>query len=144
MTKIQYEPAEDVFYAGGKKISHKSKKFPDILVQYVCDRVSQGQAISEVIPTASRIWPTITELMQLLNSSEAFRTRYKQAEGIRALVLKERLIGAIRRHERDPSDDTRRYVEAIHQSIKMIERSGGKSDHITIEFQQNFPEDYWD
>lgn len=145
---ISYNPIKDELTHMNKrgemvKVGARSAKRIPLLVDYVCAEIAQGKALTEIIPSKSKVFPPVIDFMDILNSTK-YKAKYGKAENVRLRLLHEKFIGVINVLSGNPEDKGQQeLIKALTNAMRSIEKAGGMKENITIVFNQNFPEDMW-
>ena len=144
---ISYNARTDVFTKGGVKTAGSEEAAKDIMVEYICERVSNGDTLDKIIPAKpekSKVWLPVGQLVELIDKNYDYANKLFRAEATRAKMLKEKFYGALTILEKNPTKENSDKVAAIKKALDLLDRDEFRSEPISIEFYANTPDDFWE
>ena len=143
---ISYNKRTDTFTKGKKKYGPKSKDATEIMIEYICERVTSGGTLDKIIPedNRSKIWKPAGALLEFIDRSEKYSAMLFQAEATRARMLREKFMGQINALEKHPTKEAVERVSQLKKALDLVDNEKFYREPLFIEFYSNCPDDFWE
>lgn len=143
---ISYNARTDVFTKDKRKVAATDEDAKDIMVDYICERVSNGDTLDKIIPQKpekSKVWLPVGQLVEMIDKNYAYANRLFRAEATRAKMLREKFYGLLTLLEKAPTKENAEKVGAIKKALDLLDKDEFRTEPISIEFYSNAPDDFW-
>lgn len=144
---ISYNARTDVFTKDGKKTTGEDESAKDIMVEYICERVSNGDTLDKILPhkpDKSKVWLPIGQLVEFIDKNYKYATQLFRAEATRAKMLREKFYGLLTLLEKNPTKETTEKLAAVKKALDLLDKDEFRTEPISIEFYANTPDDFWE
>ena len=144
---ISYNARTDVFTKDKKKIESTDPEAVGVMVDYICERVSNGDTLDVIIPKKpdkSKVWLPVGQLVELIDKSYEYANKLFRAEATRAKMLREKFYGLLTLLEKAPTKENAEKVGAIKKALDLLDKDEFRTEPISIEFYRNVPDDFWE
>ena len=143
---ISYNKRTDVFTEDGVKYGADSPQAVEIMIKYICEKVTGGETLDKILPTdnRSKIWKPAGELLEFIDRSEKYSSMLFQAESTRARMLREKFVGQINALEKNPTKEAVERVSQLKKALDLVDNDKFHREPLFIEFYSNTPDDFWE
>ena len=137
---IKYNPMSEQLEQNGKTIGRKSKAWEKAVWTYICNNISKGKSLNDILPETSGALPDFIEFNDLLDHPVR-RELYSAACKHRVRYLRETFIQIANRFAAGGGETGS--VEWAKKALDTIIKSEHEDSSVTINFYSAQDPDLW-